>query len=51
MKTILNLSLIGIALSLYLTTSPLAMFGYILGSIFILTALMSGRELVESKTK
>jgi hypothetical protein len=48
MKTALNLSLIGVALSFYLTTSPLAMFGYILGSIFILTALMSGRELTKS---
>jgi hypothetical protein len=52
MKTALNLSLVAIALSIYLTTTPLAMFGYVLGSIFILTAIVSGRELIEtSKTK
>jgi hypothetical protein len=52
MKTALNLSLVAIALSIYLTTTPLAMFGYIFGSIFTLTALVSGRELIEtSKTK
>jgi hypothetical protein len=52
MKTALNLSLVAIALSIFLTTTPLAMFGYIFGSIFTLTALVSGRELIEtSKTK
>ena len=48
MKTILELSLVAIALSLVLTLTPLAMFGVIYGSIFTFTAFVSGRELTKS---
>lgn len=49
MKTALNISLIGVALSLILTLTSFEVFGQLFGTIFSYTAFMSGRELTKNK--